>query len=78
VTTLGALCPIDRFDWAWFLISEAVKVRVIFRLLYRMVVQQGGRVIIFSDWPVLIYYLTLAGEMYGFSVSNLRASMTNL
>jgi superfamily II DNA/RNA helicase len=78
VTTLGALCPTDRFDRAWFLISEAVKVRVIFGLLHRMVVQQGGRVIIFSDWPVLIYHLTLAGEMYGFGVGNLRAGMTNL
>jgi superfamily II DNA/RNA helicase len=78
VLTLGTSCPADRYDRAKFLITEAVKIRVIFGLLYRMVVQEKGRVIIFSEWPVLIYHLTLAGELWGFGVGNLRAGMTNL
>jgi predicted NAD-dependent protein-ADP-ribosyltransferase YbiA (DUF1768 family) len=43
-----------------------------------MIIQNKGRILLYSDWLVLIYHLTLAGEMYGFGVGNLRAGMTNL
>jgi hypothetical protein len=50
---------------------------MLFRQLRQVVVEEGGKVIVYTDWPVPLYVATLAGAMYGFGVGNLRAGITN-
>lgn len=60
------------------LVSESTKMRMLFEQLREVVHERGEKVIIYTDWPVPLYYATLSGTTYGYGVGNLRAGMTNL